>query len=200
MASAASGITRPRDLAGRKVSVNSLGAAGDVTIMAAVEADGGDPATIQFVEVAFPDVPAQLEAGTIDAGWVPEPFVTQLTSRGDTLVVAPYQATIPGLATLTTITRLAALSVPGVGRMAPVSGGVNRLLRRGPNDGVQIEVQNNTVFVDLFLILKQDVNIREVSRNVQQQVARSIQEMVGMEVGHIDIHIEDIDYEEAPEA
>ena len=101
---------------------------------------------------------------------------------------------------LTTITRLAALSVTGVGRMAPVYGGGNRLLRRGPNDGVQIEVQNNTVFVDLFLILQKDVNIREVSREVQQQVARAIQEMVGMEVGHIDIHIEDIDYEEAPEA
>jgi NitT/TauT family transport system substrate-binding protein len=104
VASAASGITRPAELAGRKVSVNSLGAAGDVTIMAAVEADGGDPTAIEFVEVAFPDVPAQLEAGNIDAAWVPEPFVTQLVSRGDTLIVYPYQATIPGLATLTAIT------------------------------------------------------------------------------------------------
>lgn len=104
VASAASGITRPAQLAGRKVSVNSLGAAGDVTIMAAVEADGGDPTTIEFVEVAFPDTPAQLESGNIDAAWVPEPFVTQLRSRGDALVVEPYQAVVPGLATLTTIT------------------------------------------------------------------------------------------------
>jgi NitT/TauT family transport system substrate-binding protein len=104
VASAKSGIKRPAELAGRKVSVNSLGAAGDVTIMAAVEKDGGDPTKIQFVEVAFPDVPAQLEAGNIDAAWVPEPFVTQLKSRGDTFIVAPYQATVPGLATLTTIT------------------------------------------------------------------------------------------------
>jgi NitT/TauT family transport system substrate-binding protein len=104
VASKASGITRPRELAGRKVSVNSLGAAGDVTIMESVAKDGGDPSTIEFVEVAFPDVPAQLEAGNIDAGWVPEPFVSQLTGRGDTFVVAPYQDTIPGLATLTTFT------------------------------------------------------------------------------------------------
>jgi NitT/TauT family transport system substrate-binding protein len=104
VASAQSGITRPAELAGRRVAVNSLGAAGDVTIMAAVEQDGGDPTTIQFVEVAFPDAPAQLEAGNIDAAWVPEPFVTQLRGRGDVLVVEPYQAVIPGLATLTTIT------------------------------------------------------------------------------------------------
>lgn len=104
VASAKSGITRPRDLAGRKVAVNSLGAAGDVTIMAAVEKDGGDPTKIKFVEVAFPDAPAQLEAGNIDAAWVPEPFVTQLRNRGDTFIVAPYQAVVPGLPTLTTIT------------------------------------------------------------------------------------------------
>jgi NitT/TauT family transport system substrate-binding protein len=104
VASAKSGITRPAQLAGRKVAVNSLGAAGDVTIMEAVEKDGGDPKTIKFVEVAFPDAPAQLEAGNIDAAWVPEPFVTQLRSRGDAVVVEPYQAVVPGLATLTTIT------------------------------------------------------------------------------------------------
>jgi NitT/TauT family transport system substrate-binding protein len=110
VASKASGITRPKDLAGRKVSVNSLGAAGDVTIMEAVAKDGGDPTTIKFVEVAFPDVPAQLAAGNIDAGWVPEPFVSQLKARGDTFIVAPYQATVPGLATLTTFTTTKLLS------------------------------------------------------------------------------------------
>lgn len=100
---------------------------------------------------------------------------------------------------LVTIARLAALSVPGVSRMAPVSGGVNRLFRRGIGDGVRIEVQENTVFADLYVVLKQDVNIREVSRNIQKQVARAVQEMVGMDIGQIDIHIEDIEYEETAE-
>ena len=97
---------------------------------------------------------------------------------------------------LITIARLSALSVPGVSRLAPISGGVNRFFRRGASDGVRIETQDNTVFVDMFLALKQDVNVREVSRNVQQQVARAIQEMVGMDVGHVNIHIENIDYED----
>ena len=95
---------------------------------------------------------------------------------------------------LTTIASLAALEVPGVSRLAPVSGGVNRLFRRGVSDGVRIEAKDNTVFVDLFLILKENVNIREVSRNVQQNVARSVQEMVGMEIGEVNVHIEDIDF------
>jgi uncharacterized alkaline shock family protein YloU len=98
---------------------------------------------------------------------------------------------------LTTIARLSALGVPGVSRLAPIPGGVNRLFKRGSGEGVRIETEENVVFVDLHLILKQDVNIREVSRNVQQNVTRAIEEMVGMDVGHVNIHIEDIDYDEA---
>ena len=101
---------------------------------------------------------------------------------------------------LISIARLSALGIPGVSRMAPISGGVNRLFRKGANEGVRIEVEEDTVFADIYLVLKQDVNIRDVSRNVQQQVTRAMQEMVGMDVGRVDIHIEDIDYEESPEA
>ena len=97
---------------------------------------------------------------------------------------------------LITIARLSALSVPGVSRMANVTGGVNKLFKRGVHDGVRMEVQDNTVHANLYLILKKDVNIREVSRNVQAQVARALQEMVSMDIGEIEIHIEDIDYEE----
>ena len=101
---------------------------------------------------------------------------------------------------LVTIARLSALSVPGVSRMAQVPGGVNRLFKRGIGDGVRIEVQDNMVMANLYLILRQHVNIREVSRNVQHQVARALQEMVGMDIGGIEIHIEDIDMDEDTEA
>jgi len=104
-----SGITRPADLAGKKVSVNTIGAAGDLTIRKAVQDDGGDPSTIEFVEVAFPDVPAQLAAGTMDAAWAPDPFRAMVLGDGGVSVVAPYQATIPGLSVLTNITTQALL-------------------------------------------------------------------------------------------
>ena len=97
---------------------------------------------------------------------------------------------------LVTIARMSALSVPGVSSMAQVTGGVNRLFRRGTHDGVRIEVEDNVIVASLYLILKKNVNIREVSRNVQQNVTRAIQEMVGMDVGHVNIHIENIDYQD----
>lgn len=95
---------------------------------------------------------------------------------------------------LVTIARLSALSVPGVSRMATVPGGVNRLFKRGVHEGVRIEVEDNVVFGSLYLIVKKDYNLRDVSRNVQEQVTRALQEMVGMDVGSLEIHVEDIDY------
>lgn len=101
---------------------------------------------------------------------------------------------------LISIAKLSSLGVPGVSRMAPIPGGVNRLFRKGTNDGVRIEIEEDIVYADIYLVLKEDINIREVSRSVQRKVARAIQEMVGMDVGQVDIHIEDIDYEESTEA
>lgn len=94
---------------------------------------------------------------------------------------------------LVTIVKLTVESVPGVSRLAPVPGSVNRLLKREAIDGVEIIVENNTVYADIYAIFHRDVQVREVSREIQNQVARAIKEMVGMEVGKLNIHVEDID-------
>jgi uncharacterized alkaline shock family protein YloU len=98
---------------------------------------------------------------------------------------------------LLTIARLTALSVPGVRRLSAIPGGVNRFFRRGDNEGVRIILEDNIVYIDLHVIIDKDKNVREVSRTIQEEVTRAISEMVGMEVGRVNIHIEDIDY--APE-
>jgi len=104
VAGASTGIKSWKDLSGKKVSVNSPNAAGDLTIRAAVANDGGDPNSIEFVVVAFPDAPAQIEAGTIDAAWVPDPFRGMVVDAGGVDLGGPYQATIPGLTVLTCFT------------------------------------------------------------------------------------------------
>src|SRR5690606_602161 len=65
LAAADSGISAPADLAGKTVAVNNLNNIGDTTIRYVVEQDGGDPSTIEFVEIAFPDMPAALERGQV---------------------------------------------------------------------------------------------------------------------------------------
>ncbi len=98
---------------------------------------------------------------------------------------------------LVSIARLTTLSVPGVSRLAIIPGAAG-WFRKELNEGVQISVENNTVYADLYVILKRDINVREVSRVIQNQVARAISEMVGMEVGKVNVHVEDIDYSPEP--
>ena len=97
---------------------------------------------------------------------------------------------------LLTIARMSALSVDGVSHLAQVPGGFDRLFRQGSDNGVQMTVEDGIVYIELYVVLKKEFNVREVSRNMQTQVARAISEMVGMEVGHVNIHIEDIDYKD----
>jgi len=84
---------------------------------------------------------------------------------------------------LHSIARLTALKVPGVHATSP---------RRGAPEGVQIRVTDNLVDVDIYLILDKDLNLRQASREVQSAISRAIEEMVGMQAGTINIHIEDI--------
>lgn len=93
-----------------------------------------------------------------------------------------------------TIAQLTTLNVPGVSAMSNVPGGVNRLFKRGAGEGVRIDIRDDVVYVDLYLILMKEVNIRDTSRRVQHEVARAISEMVGLQVGRVNIHIDDIDY------
>ncbi len=95
---------------------------------------------------------------------------------------------------LLTIARLATLHVEGVSRLGSIPGGVNRLFKRNHVRGIRIEVVENSVNAEIHVVLQSGINIRDVSRNIQRAVARAVSEMVGMEVGRITVHIEDIDY------
>ncbi len=90
-----SGIASAADLAGRRIAVNTLNGMGQLTIDEAIRQDGGDPGSVTYVELGFPDMPAALEAGNVDAVWIGEPFKTQLLTAGN--VVASYSSkSVPG--------------------------------------------------------------------------------------------------------
>jgi len=107
----------------------------------------------------------------------------------------PGKTTIaPGV--LSTIIRLTALQVEGVSRLALTPSSVNTLFSRNRDDGVDITIEEDgSVYADLHLVLTDKANIRETSKQVQDEVSVAISKMVGMEVGTINVHIEDIDYQ-----
>ncbi|HEU5471564.1 MAG TPA: ABC transporter substrate-binding protein [Actinophytocola sp.] len=73
----ASPIIRPRDLAGRKIAVNARANVAELTARSALETSGVDLRTVTFVAIPFPEMSAALAAGTVDAAFMVEPYVTQ---------------------------------------------------------------------------------------------------------------------------
>ena len=98
---------------------------------------------------------------------------------------------------LVTIVRLTTQAVPGVAQMCHQIGprNIDRLLGRvAGGRGVQVAVVDDAVRVELYIIIESDVNMRSVSVDIQEAVTRAIQEMVGMEVSAVNIHIQDVGY------
>ncbi|NED99099.1 ABC transporter substrate-binding protein [Phytoactinopolyspora halotolerans] len=95
VAGADNGIESPQDLAGATLGINALGGVAEVLIKAALDADGVDPNSVEFIEVPFPEVPAAVAEGRIDAGYTSEPFVTTVLDQGGEVVYAPQSELAP---------------------------------------------------------------------------------------------------------
>lgn len=92
------------------------------------------------------------------------------------------------------IARLTTLSVNGVSRMAFQRGNVERLFRKDGYQGANVRLKNGRVFVEIYVVMMSDQNVRNVAREIQARVSRAISEMIGMEVGGVNIHIMDIHF------
>jgi len=112
---------------------------------------------------------------------------------------------IPGKVTiapevLVTIAQLTTEEIPGVHQMSTDwTRDVNRFLgNTSVGDGVQVQVKGNQVDLDLYIVVEHDVSMLQLGRRIQSEVTRAIEEMVGMRVKEINVHIEDVYY--LPEA
>ena len=96
---------------------------------------------------------------------------------------------------LITIARLTALSIPGVLRMSTDwMGNVNRLLgRTSSGGGVRIEVEDEAVTVDLYIIVKPGANMYNLGQTIQAEVTRAINDMVGVAVRAVNVHVQDVE-------
>jgi len=74
-------IKAAKDLNGKKVAVNTRNNIVHVGVMEWLERNGGDPKTVQFVELPFPQMPPAISQGQVEAAAPTEPFVTVATSQ-----------------------------------------------------------------------------------------------------------------------
>jgi NitT/TauT family transport system substrate-binding protein len=91
-----SAIQTPADLVGKRVAVNAVKGVLEVALRASLDELGIDSSSIQLVEIPFPDMPANLESGNVDAVYAPEPFITSILDAGGRQVLAPPPTIAPG--------------------------------------------------------------------------------------------------------
>lgn len=75
-------ISSVADLAGKKVAVNVLQNVVELAVRASALKAGIDPNSVEYVKLAFPEMPAALAAGQVDAAFVVEPFQQIVLSQG----------------------------------------------------------------------------------------------------------------------
>jgi NitT/TauT family transport system substrate-binding protein len=78
----------PGGLAGATIAVNTLNNIGEMAVRSTLLAAGVDPASVQLVEIPFPDMGAALERGDVDVIWASEPIPTIVKSSLGAVVVA----------------------------------------------------------------------------------------------------------------
>jgi NitT/TauT family transport system substrate-binding protein len=97
-------VESPADLEGLTVAANNLLNIGDTTVRQSVRLDGGDPSSVEFVEMALPDMAPALENGQVDAVWLVEPFTTMAVEAGHREIASNFVDTHPDLTVATYFT------------------------------------------------------------------------------------------------
>ena len=87
-----SGIEELSDLEGKRLAAGTLGGNIHPATLYWLENEGVDTSAIELSEVVFPQQPAQMEAGTVDAVESLEPFATGMISAGATDLGSPLLA------------------------------------------------------------------------------------------------------------
>lgn len=90
MVAADSPVRSVKDLAGKKVAVNTFQNVVELAVRASALKAGVDPESIEFVKLGFPEMPAALTSGRADAVFVVEPFQQLVLSQGGRAIASSY--------------------------------------------------------------------------------------------------------------
>lgn len=97
-----------------------------------------------------------------------------------------------------TITSVAVSEIEGVSSMGAgfVDGLARRITKKSSSAGIKAYVDDNTVGVDISIVVKYGVRIPEVAWNVQDAVKKEIELMTGLTVEKVNVKVVGIDIPE----
>ena len=101
---------------------------------------------------------------------------------------------------LATIAYYAVLRIEGVLKLAAVSTERGWPFKRNSHsyqEGIVLDLVDNRVKFDIYVIMEPHVNIMETSRALQRAIMEAVDTMVGIPVEAVNVHVEDVSYGQA---
>lgn len=95
---------------------------------------------------------------------------------------------------------IATSEVKGVAGMAgTIAGGIAEILgKKNLSKGIKVDLRDETVSVDLHIIVNYGSKVPEVAWEIQEKVKKAIECMVGLTVEKVNIFIEGVNIEKEP--
>lgn len=103
---------------------------------------------------------------------------------------------------VSTIAGLAATEVEGIADMSGgITSGVVQLLgRKDLSKGVKVTVGEKDATIDIFVVVKYGVRIPEIALDIQKKVKEAVENMTGLKVNAVNIHVQGVKIPEEEEA
>ena len=99
------------------------------------------------------------------------------------------------------IAGLAATEIEGIAGMSGgLVGGIAEMLgRKNFSKGVKVEVGEKEAAIDHFIIVKYGVRIPDVALAAQENIKRAIENMTGLSVVEVNVHVQGVNFPEDEE-
>lgn len=95
------------------------------------------------------------------------------------------------------IAGIAASDVPGVAGMSGgLVGGISEILgKKNFSKGIKVDVGERDATIEIFIIVDYGVRIPDVAWEIQNKVKKSVEEMTGLIVKKVNIHVQGVKVE-----
>ena len=92
------------------------------------------------------------------------------------------------------IARLSALKVPGVVEMSGslVDGIAGMIGKKSSDRGIRVDLEENTVAIELHVVLEYGVRIPQVAWQVQSEVRQAVEQMTGKNVKAVNVIVQSL--------
>ena len=93
---------------------------------------------------------------------------------------------------IATIAEKVVLNVAGV---FSLSGGLNVLGKKIGTQGIKVDITKKDVSLDVYIVVNYGVKIPDIAWEIQDKVKKELENMTGMTVTTVNVHIQGINYE-----